>query len=83
MAKSLWWEKMARLTIFRVDSLTPDGLFTWGDGRTLILGTKGFSELGNMWMWHRDQTEKSHILWVDEKGEHREICLGKSRLSVL
>jgi predicted dehydrogenase len=30
---------------FRVDWLTPDGLSTWGDGRTVILGTKGFIEL--------------------------------------
>jgi predicted dehydrogenase len=30
---------------FRVDWLTPDGLRTWGDGRTLILGTKGYIEL--------------------------------------
>ncbi|MCL2360408.1 MAG: Gfo/Idh/MocA family oxidoreductase [Defluviitaleaceae bacterium] len=30
---------------FRVDWLTPDGLRTWGDGRTIILGTDGFIEL--------------------------------------
>lgn len=30
---------------FRVDWFTPDGLGTWGDGRTTILGTKGFIEL--------------------------------------
>jgi len=30
---------------FRVDWLTPDGLSTWGDGRTVILGTKGYIEL--------------------------------------
>ena len=30
---------------FRVDWFTPDGLGTWGDGRTFILGTKGFIEL--------------------------------------
>ena len=30
---------------FRVDWLTPDGLGTWGDGRTLILGTEGYIEL--------------------------------------
>ena len=29
---------------FRVDWLTPDGLQTWGDGRTFILGTEGFIE---------------------------------------
>jgi predicted dehydrogenase len=30
---------------FRVDWFTPDGLQTWGDGRTLILGTDGYIEL--------------------------------------
>ena len=30
---------------FRVDWFTPDGLSTWGDGRTFILGTKGYIEL--------------------------------------
>lgn len=30
---------------FRVDWFTPDGLSTWGDGRTLILGTEGYIEL--------------------------------------
>ena len=30
---------------FRVDWFTPDGLGTWGDGRTTILGTEGFIEL--------------------------------------
>jgi predicted dehydrogenase len=29
---------------FRVDWLTPDGLQTWGDGRSVILGTEGFIE---------------------------------------
>ncbi len=30
---------------FRVDWLTPNGLGTWGDGRTLIMGTEGYIEL--------------------------------------
>src|SRR5690606_2956030 len=29
---------------FRCDWFTPDGLQTWGDGRTFILGTEGFIE---------------------------------------
>ncbi len=29
---------------FRMDWFTPDGLRTWGDGRTTILGTRGFIE---------------------------------------
>ena len=30
---------------FRVDWFTPDGLSTWGDGRTFIMGTEGYLEL--------------------------------------
>lgn len=30
---------------FRVDWFTPDGLTSWGDGRTFILGTEGYIEL--------------------------------------
>lgn len=30
---------------FRVDWLTPDGLTSWGDGRSFILGTEGYIEL--------------------------------------
>ena len=30
---------------FRCDWFTPDGLSTWGDGRTVILGTDGYIEL--------------------------------------
>ncbi|MBD2844774.1 Gfo/Idh/MocA family oxidoreductase [Paenibacillus sp. IB182496] len=30
---------------FRVDWLTPSGLSTWGDGRTLLLGTDGYIEM--------------------------------------
>lgn len=29
----------------RIDWFTPDGLATWGDGRTFILGTEGYIEL--------------------------------------
>ena len=29
----------------RIDWLNPDGLRTWGDGRTFILGTQGYIEL--------------------------------------
>ena len=35
----------ARPGYMRVDWFTPDGLSTWGDGRTFILGTKGYIEL--------------------------------------
>jgi predicted dehydrogenase len=60
---------------FRVDWFTPDGLGTWGDGRTFILGTKGFIEL-------RKYTDIAtanggdQLLLVDDKGEHRIPCKG-------
>ena len=30
---------------FHVDWFTPDSLRTWGDGRTIIIGTKGYIEI--------------------------------------
>jgi len=30
---------------FRIDWLTPNGLRTWGDGRMVVLGTKGYIEI--------------------------------------
>ena len=35
----------AAASYFRVDWLTPNGLRTWGDGRTVILGTDGYIEM--------------------------------------
>ncbi|SDC67412.1 Predicted dehydrogenase [Paenibacillus sp. UNCCL117] len=54
---------------FRVDWLTPDGLGTWGDGRTIIQGTKGYIELRKYIDVGRERTG-NHIFLVDEKGEH-------------
>lgn len=61
---------------FRIDWLTPDGLGTWGDGRTILLGTKGFIELRK----YTDITTANggdQLLLVDDKGEHRIPCAGK------
>jgi predicted dehydrogenase len=54
----------------RVDWFTPDGLSTWGDGRTFILGTKGYIELRKYVDVARDATS-DHVYITDEKGEHR------------
>ena len=51
---------------FRVDWFTPDGLRTWGDGRTTILGTKGYIELRKYIDITRDNTP-DHLFLVDEK----------------
>ena len=54
---------------FRVDWFTPDGLGTWGDGRTFILGTDGYIELRKYIDVARDESA-DHVYLVDSKGEH-------------
>lgn len=54
---------------FRVDWFTPDGLSTWGDGRTFILGTKGYIELRKYVDVAKDETG-DNVFWVDGEGEH-------------
>lgn len=62
---------------FRVDWLTPDGLRTWGDGRTVILGTKGYIEMRKYIEVAADNPEGDQLYLVDEKGEHRISCKGR------
>jgi predicted dehydrogenase len=60
----------------RVDWFTPDGLRTWGDGRTIILGTKGYIELRK----YVDVARGSggdQVFWVDARGEHHFEAKGK------
>lgn len=52
----------------RVDWFTPDGLGTWGDGRTVILGTKGYVELRKYVDVARDKLG-DHVYIVDDQGE--------------
>lgn len=52
----------------RVDWFTPQGLGVWGDGRTFILGTKGYIELRKYIEVGREKTG-DHVYLVDEKGE--------------
>jgi predicted dehydrogenase len=51
----------------RVDWFTPDGLPTWGDGRTIILGTEGTIELRKYIDVARDE-RGDHLFIVDAKG---------------
>jgi predicted dehydrogenase len=51
----------------RVDWFTPDGLKTWGDGRTIILGTDGYIELRKYIDVARDD-RGDHVFIVDAKG---------------
>lgn len=60
----------------RVDWFTPDGLSTWGDGRTFLLGTKGTIELRKYVDIARDDTS-NHVYIIDDKGEHRVDVSGK------
>jgi len=61
---------------FRVDWFTPNGLGTWGDGRTFILGTDGYIELRKYLDVARDP-EGDHVYLVDHKGEHHIPVHGK------
>jgi predicted dehydrogenase len=60
----------------RVDWLTPDGLSTWGDGRTMILGTEGYIELRKYVDVGRARGGDNLIL-VDKRGERRQKLSGK------
>ena len=54
---------------FRVDWLTPDGLSTWGDGRTFLLGTEGYIEL-RKFVDVAKSPQSDNVFWVDKDGEH-------------
>jgi predicted dehydrogenase len=60
----------------RVDWMTPDGLRTWGDGRTVILGTEGYIELRKYVDVARGGGG-DHLILVDAKGERRFDLRGK------
>ena len=60
----------------RVDWLNPQGLRTWGDGRTFILGTEGYIEVRKYLNLGAD-AESDHLFLVDNKGEHHIRCHGE------
>lgn len=60
----------------RVDWFTPNGLSTWGDGRTVILGTNGYIELRKYVDVGRDRAGDNLYL-VDDRGEHYVNVAGK------
>ena len=67
----------------RVDWLNPQGLRTWGDGRTFILGTEGYIEVrkylnvGAETASGSAGVEGDHLFLVDNKGEHHIRCHGE------
>ena len=54
--------------IFKVDWFTPDGLGTWGDGRTFITGTGGTIEIRKYVDVAREETG-DHLYLVNKDGE--------------
>ena len=61
---------------FRVDWFTPDGLKSWGDGRTFILGTEGYIEL-RKYIDVARTPEGDQVFLVDHKGEHHYSVAGQ------
>lgn len=61
---------------FRVDWFTPDGLSTWGDGRTTILGTDGYIELRKYVDIGRERSG-DNVYLVNSEGEHYMNVSGK------
>jgi predicted dehydrogenase len=53
---------------FRVDWFTPDGLSTWGDGRTFILGTEGYIEL-RKYVDVAREASCDHVFLANGRGE--------------
>lgn len=62
---------------FRVDWFTPDGLSTWGDGRTFILGTDGYIELRKYVNVGTNDGTSNHVFMVNGDGENHFCVTGK------
>ncbi len=60
----------------RLDWFNPGGSKVWGDGRTFVLGTKGYMEIRKSIDLARDPVG-NRILLVDEKDVHHIECQGK------
>ena len=62
---------------FRVDWFTPDGLRSWGDGRTLILGSEGYIELRKYVDVATQDGQGDQLILVNDAGEQRFSLSGK------
>jgi predicted dehydrogenase len=62
---------------FRMDWFTPDGLRTWGDGRTTILGTKGYIELRKYVDVAQPEMTTDNVYVVTQEGEEKHHVAGK------
>ncbi len=61
---------------FRVDWFTPEGLGTWGDGRTVILGTEGYIEIRKYIDIARDR-KGDNVYLVNKDGEQHYSVTGQ------
>lgn len=61
---------------FRVDWFTPDALGTWGDGRTIILGTEGYIEI-RKFIDVAVSKEEDHLILVNNNVEKKFNVSGK------
>ena len=60
--------------IFKVHWFTPDGLPTWGDGRTFITGEKGSIEVRKYLNVGEKDSEGDHVILVTDEGvEHHKV----------
>ena len=62
---------------FRVDWFTPDGVRSFGDGRTFIVGTKGSIELRKTLDPAIPEKTRDVVIVLDDEGEHRYDVSGK------
>ncbi|OON96234.1 MAG: oxidoreductase [Candidatus Epulonipiscioides saccharophilum] len=62
---------------FRVDWFTPSGLRSWGDGRTIILGTEGYIEIRKYVDIATDKKGGNHVFLVNKDGEQYFNVTGK------
>lgn len=60
----------------RVDWFTPDGLPVWGDGRTFILGTKGYIEIRKYIDYSKEGNPPQTLYCADSFGVRRIDCRG-------
>ncbi len=62
---------------FRMDWFTPDGLRTWGDGRTTILGTRGYIECRKYIDIGAATVQENNVYIVTDDGEEKHNVTGK------
>lgn len=62
---------------FKVHWFTPDGLPTWGDGRTFITGTDGYIEIRKYVNLGEEEVSGDHVYVVTHDGVEEHHVAGK------